>query len=292
MLKVVQASLHEPPANNRYVYEDGESLVLNLGMIAALMLSFVVGMVGNVDAEQVDVSDLLYLVATNENYRNHIDPDGKLRETIGVPIQLTSDIDSSIGSLWDTYTDILPHMSGLRELQDATNITAARKWVDSQWRSGQIDTTPRLPSKMLIQNSMACIILLTCPLGFSMLAIVSLVGLKTRSDPESRQEWLGSGKWLIYLNYAALLVGMVFFFITFFNILVINMPHMQEHFYMLRIMCYCFIPLISGGFCVCAALHVKVWYHQLRRRAKVGECATSQTHLLSDDTVFGTDPMQ
>ena len=78
-------------------YEDVEGLVVNMGILTALILSFAVGVIATAGREDKDVADTLDFVMRYENFRDCMDPNGTIRAELGIPDNITEP--------WQTFSD-------------------------------------------------------------------------------------------------------------------------------------------------------------------------------------------
>ena len=71
-------------------YEDIEGLVVNAGVLSALILGFAVGILASGTREDLAAAEQLDLAYRYEAFRDFIDPDGTRRAALGIPDNITA----------------------------------------------------------------------------------------------------------------------------------------------------------------------------------------------------------
>lgn len=215
-------------------FDDIEGLVINLGIVAALVLSFVVGLVATIPTEEYDKADLTTLVFYWQDFRNYIDPDGLLRVSYGI-----SDLEMITGEKagdggYDCTEDAEQkdkYLPGLRMLASTVDLTDMRGWVDTHYKkvhehAGCIGR--RLPSEFVTRYGVVTVIILTIILIHSTSMYVSIMWLDARESPEVAAYWYKSGKWMLLFGYALLIAACIMFFYTFISIIAVRVPHAMQ----------------------------------------------------------------
>ena len=209
-------------------FDDVEGLITNLGILSALILSFVVGLVLTVPMEELDLADIRALVNFHPGFRNFIDPNRELRNKFNISKSIEAHQcvqDFEKGRLANPML-----YEGLRQFEATVDIMQARIYIDRDYINIARHRCfgPRLPSHYLVSFGLATTLIFFAAVMLSTCLYISAAWLPVREDPVVQERWWKYGKWLVLLGYLLAVTGIVLFGYTLLLVVIIRFPHQQQ----------------------------------------------------------------
>ena len=137
--KLAQLQANQPVLQS---FEDMEGLIVNMGVVSALIMSFAVATTLAIDRSLLDRADMLDLAYRYESFRDYLDPTGSRRVSLGIPDDLTpaacmddSESCSRGGNLCFVGGSNLPWVDGttvsdISQRLDVSNVAKIRQFVE------------------------------------------------------------------------------------------------------------------------------------------------------------------
>ncbi len=212
-------------------FEDVEGLITNLGIISALILSFVVGIVLTVPMEELDVADKTALVNFHKGFRDFVDPTRELRKKFNISESMESH--KCIQDFEPARTLKPLEYEGFRKFADAVSMNQVRTYVDRDYLNVARHNCfgPRLPSHYLVSFGLSTTLIFFAAIMLSTNLYISAAYLPVRERRDVKNIWWSYGKWLVLVGYLLAIGGIIMFGYVLMLIVVIRFPHQQQFIY-------------------------------------------------------------
>ena len=209
-------------------FEDVEGLITNLGIISALILSFVVGIVLTVPMEEMNVADKTALVNFHKGFRDFVDPTRELRKKLNISESMESH--QCIQDFEPARTLKPLEYEGFRKFADAVSMDQVRTYIDRDYLNvARHDCFgPRLPSHYLVSFGLSTTLIFFAAIMLSTSLYISAAYLPVRERQDVKNTWWKYGKWLVLLGYLLAIAGIILFGYVLMLIIIIRFPHQQQ----------------------------------------------------------------